>query len=131
MRTTSILIALALASVLSLASSQAIAQDAPRVSTVLLIDAGGDMAKFQEFFKRAQAIGKQYGTTGTARVWVTTFAGPNTNSILVMNEFPSLVSMAQSQTKIGSSAEWQQFVADFQAAGMRVVSNSVIAEATP
>ena len=49
----------------------------------------------------------------------------------MVNQFPNLVSMAESQTKIFPSPEWQQFIADFQTAGMSVTSNGVSVEITP
>jgi hypothetical protein len=131
MRIASVLVGLALALCVSLGSSQALAQEAPRVNNVLFFDTGGDLAKFQGFFGRAQAIAKQHGGTGTSRLWVATYAGPNTNMVVVVTEYPNLVSMAESAQKVGSTKEWQQLVADVQAAGMRIVSNSVTVEATP
>ncbi len=113
------------------APNDAVAQDAPAVNNVLFIDTGGDLPKFLELFTRATAIGEKYDTTGTARVFMTTLAGPNTGSVIVVNQFPNLVSMAESQTKIFPSPEWQQFIADFQAAGMSVTSNGVSVEITP
>ncbi len=131
MRIGSLLIGLALVLTFGLAPNDAGAQDAPAVSAVLVVDTGGDFPKFLEFFTRGQAIGKKYNTTGTGRVWLSTLAGPNTGTAFVVTEYPNLVSMAQSTTKIAQSPEWQQFIADFQAAGMSVTSNSVIVEATP
>ncbi len=131
MRIGSLLIGLALVLTFGLAPNDAVAQDAPAVNNVLFIDTGGDLPKFLEFFTRVQAIGKKYDTTGTARVWFATLAGPNTGSVVVVNEYPSLVSMAESNTKVGQSPEWQQLIADFAAAGMRVVSNQALVEVTP
>ena len=131
MRIGSLLIALALVLTFGLAPNDAVAQDAPRVNNVLFIDVGGDLPKFLEFFTRFQAIAEKYDSTGTARVWVATLAGPNTGNLVVVTEFPNLVSMAQTQAKIGPSPEFQQFIVDFAAAGMSVTSNQVLAEATP
>ena len=113
------------------ASGQVSAQEAPKVINVLSVDTGGDTAAFLEFTKRAKAIGDQHGGTGNQRVWLSSFAGPNTGTVVVAVEYPSAVSMAQSQAKVNSSPEWQKFVADFQASGMRVISNSVSVEITP
>ena len=55
----------------------------------------------------------------------------HTNTVIVITEYLNLVSMAQSTTKVVQSAEWQQFIAEFAAAGMCVTSNSVSVEVTP
>ena len=131
MRIGSLLIALALVLTFGLAPNDAVAQDAPRVIQVLFVDVGGDLPKFQEFFTRFDAVAKKYDSTGTARAWLATLAGPNTNTVVVVTEYPSLVSMAQSNAKVVPSAEWQQLAAEFAAAGMRVISNGVSMEITP
>ncbi len=131
MRIGSLVIGLALVLTFGLAPNDAVAQDAPAVNNVLFIDVGGDLPKFQELFTRATAIREKYGSTGTGRVWFATLAGPNTGSVVVVLEFPSMVSMAQTNAKVFPSPEWQQFLADFNAAGMRVVSNQALVEVTP
>ena len=131
MRIGSVLIGLVLVLTFGLAPNDAVAQDAPAVNNVLFIDTGGDLPKFLEFFTRVQAIGKKYDTTGTARVWFATLAGPNTGSVVVVNEYPSFVSMAESNAKVFPSPEWQQLMADFAAAGMRLTSNQALVEVTP
>ena len=131
MRIGSLMIGLALVLTFGLAPNDAVAQDAPAVNNVLFIDTGGDLPKFLEFFTRATAIGEKYGTTGKGRLWFASLAGPNTGSVIVVNEYPNLVSMAESQTKVGQSPEWQQFIADFEAAGMSVTSSGVSVEITP
>ena len=127
----SVFLGLALALPAILTPIAAVAQEAPKVINVLTADTGGDTAKFLEFVKRARAITEQYGGTGQQRAWMATLAGPNTGTAVVTIEYPSMVSMAESGAKIGPSPEWQKFIADFQAAGMRILSNSVSVEITP
>ena len=98
---------------------------------MLFIDTGGDLPKFLEFFTRFNAIAEKYDSTGTARVWMATLAGPLTGNVVVVTEFPNMVSMAESQAKVVQSPEFQQFGTDFAAAGMRVTSNQVTVEVTP
>jgi hypothetical protein len=131
MRPGSLLIGLVLVLTFVLAPNDAVAQEAPRVLTVVFLDIAGDVPKFQEFFTRGDAIAKKYDSTGTVRVWLATFAGPNTGTVIVVTEYPSQVSMAQSLAKVVPSAEWQQLGAEFAAAGMRVTSNAVNVEITP
>ncbi len=130
-RFSSLLTGLALVLACGLAPNDTVAQDAPAVENVLFVDVAGDFPKFLEFYARFRAIGEKYGSTGTGRVWVATLAGPNTGNVVVVTEYPSFVSMAESNAKTFQTPEWQQAVADFQAAGMSLISNQVIVEATP
>ena len=131
MRITSLLIALALVFAFTLTPSQSTAQGMPKVINVATYDVAGDMPKFLEFYKRAIAIAEKYGSTGESRLWVSTFAGPNTGSVAVATEYPSMLSMAQSGEKLLLTPEWQKLVAEFEAAGMRPISNSLAADLTP
>ena len=113
------------------APEQAIAQEAPAVVQVVQIDTGGSIAKFLELSAQVDAINEKYGGTGERRILQSTLAGPNTGSVFVVIEYPNLVSMAESVSRSSASPEWAKFVADFQAAGMRVLSNSVSVDITP
>ncbi len=131
MRHAILLSGLALVFTFILCVGQASAQEPPKVINVLSVDAGGDTDKFLEFAKRAREITEQHGGTGSQRVWLSTLAGPNTGSVIVAVEYPSMVSMAQSQAKVNSTPEWQKFIDDFQKSGMRVVSSSLWVEIMP
>jgi hypothetical protein len=131
MRNSSLLIGLALVFAFAAAPNPAMAQEAPKVINVAIYDVAEDMPKFLEFFKRAIAITKQYESSGQSRVWLSTFAGPDTNMVAVATEFPTFVSMAESNAKVMASPEWQKLVAEFEAAGMQVLSNGVSIEVTP
>jgi hypothetical protein len=89
---------------------------------------GRDLAKFTELSKRAQTINQKYASTGKARMWLAAIAGPDSNRVIVTVEYPSLVAMAQSISKVNSSPEWMQLVADAQATSIRPISNSVVVE---
>ena len=41
-----------------------------------------------------------------------TLAGPNTGNVVVAVEYPSMVSMAESNAKVGPTPEWQKFIAE-------------------
>ena len=131
MRHAILLSVLALAFSLILGVAQASAQEAPKVINVLAVDTGGDTDKFLGFAKRAREITEKNGGTGNQRVWLSTLAGPNTGTVIVAVEYPSMVSMAQTQAKVNSTPEWQAFIGDFQKSGMRVVSSSLSVEITP
>ncbi len=107
------------------------AQEGQAVVQVVQVDIAGNLAKFLQLMWQVAAISEKYGGTGERRILQSTLAGPNTGSVFVVIEYPSLVSFAESNAKIGPSPEWAQFVADSQAAGMRVASNSVSVDITP
>ncbi len=131
MRFTSLLIGLAFVFAFTLVPSSSMAQTPPKVINVVTYDIGGDMPKFLEFYKRAMVILEKYGSTGESRLWVSTLAGPNTGGVAVATEYPSMTSMVQSNEKLFFTPDWQQLVADFEAAGMRILSNSVAVDLTP
>ena len=131
MRISSLLLSVAVVVACAQAPQEATAQEGPKVIQIVAIDTGGDLPKFLEFSKRIQAIADKAGSTGQRRIWQSTLAGPETGSVVVAIEYPSLVSMAQSTGKMAATPEWRQLVADVQAAGMRVVSNSIAVEITP
>ncbi len=131
MRHAILLSVLGLAFTLFLGVAQASAQEAPKVINVISVDTGGDTDKFLALAKRAREIAEKNGGTGNQRVWLSTLAGPNTGTVIVAVEYPSMVSMAQTQAKVNATPEWQAFIDDFQKSGMRVVSNSVSVEITP
>ena len=131
MRRVILLIIVAIAFVFVVAIGQANAQEAPKVINVLSIDTGGDTEGFLAIAKRAREIQERNGGTGSQRVWQSTLAGPNTATVIVAVEYPSLVSMAQSQAKVNATEEWQAFIADFQKSGMRVESSSLSIEISP
>ena len=131
MRLSALLVGFALALTFALAPSQASAEGPPKVINVLTIDAKGDLDGFLKFAKRARDLQSKHGGTGTQRVWQSTLAGPNTGSVIVAVEYPSFVSMAQSQAKVGATPEWQKFIKDFQDSDMEVLSSSVSMEVSP
>jgi hypothetical protein len=131
MRHAILLSVLALAVAFVLGVAPASAQEAPKVINVLVIDTGGDTDKFLGFAKRAREIGDKHGSTASQRVWLSTLAGPNTGSVVVAVEYPSMTSMAESQAKVNPTPDWQKFIDDFQKSGMRVVSSSLSTEITP
>jgi hypothetical protein len=130
-RITSLLIGLALVFAFAMAPSPSMAQAAPKVINVLTYDVAGDMPKFLELYKRAMVIMEKYGSTGESRLWTSTFAGPNTGTVAVAIEYPSMVSMAESGAKVFPSPEWKKLTDEFGATDMRILSNSVSVDITP
>jgi len=131
MRITSLLIGLALVFAFAMAPTQSMAQAAPKVINVVTYDVAGDMPKFLELYKRAMVIIEKYESTGESRLWISTLAGPNTGTVAVAIEYPSMVSMAESGAKVFPSPEWQKLTDDFEATDMRLLSNAVAVDITP
>ena len=131
MRITSFLIGLALVFAFAMAPTQSMAQTAPKVINVVTYNVAGDMPKFLELYERAMVIIEKYESTGESRLWISTLAGPNTGTVAVAIEYPSMVSMAESNAKVFSSPEWQKLIGDFEATDVRVLSNSVSVDITP
>ncbi len=113
------------------APEQAMAQEGPAVLQVIQVDTGGNMAKFLEVAGKFEALSQKLGSTGERRILQSTLAGPNTGTIFVVIEYPNFVSMAESVSKINASPEFAQLGAEAQAAGLRIVSNSVSVDITP
>lgn len=114
--------------VVTLAPAASSDQAGPRVTNVIAFDVGRDFAKFMELSKRVGAINEKYASTGKARIWMSEFAGPNSNRVIVTVEYPNMVAMAQSLSKVNASPEWAQLVADAQATEIKPISNSVLVE---
>ncbi len=123
-----ILIVLGLALALATFSFPAAAdhhEGGPAVINVLTFDVGTDAAQFIAFTQRANKIQKKIGGQGEQRVWAPMFGDQVAGVVIVTVEYPNFVAMAQSQTKSAASGEWQAFVQDVEASGIRLVSNSV------
>ncbi len=100
----------------------------PAVSEVLVFDVGGNPQKFLQLSKRADAIAQKSGSLGKARSWISAYAGPNAGSVIVVVEYPSMVALAESTTKMRATPEWQQLVAEAQASSVKLVSDSIVVE---
>lgn len=129
----SICIALVTALSLGLSSlAQADHHEGARPATMVwIVDPGGKVADFMGFLDRADGIAKELGASGKRRAFMNTFAGQQSNLVIVSVEFASLVDLAESSSKISASPEWQKLGADISAAGIRLVSQSVMQELLP
>ncbi len=101
----------------------------PSVINVLTFDVGTNADQFIAFTKRASEIQKTLGSPGEQRVWAPMFGDQVAGAVIVTVEYPSFVAMAQAQAKSNASPEWQAFVQEVTAAGIRMISNSVAADA--
>ncbi|HEX5500939.1 MAG TPA: hypothetical protein VFX03_17005 [Thermomicrobiales bacterium] len=122
------------------AGGQAEAQDAtpepnrtgnPVMSVTKFNVPAGELANFMELTRRANGVHEQYGSAAKVRVWVDNLAGPDTGLVIHTKEYPSFEAMAADYTLVHPTPEWQQFLQDFDAAGVEVVSNSLQWELVP
>ncbi len=109
-------------------ASQASAQGA--VINSVAIETNGDLPGFLELFKRSKAIAKRLGNP-VARVMQGTFAGAQTNNVVINTEYTSLAAMAASLAKRNADAKWQKLIEDAGSKGIVATSNSVWTEITP
>ena len=126
-----LLVASFMVALISADSSAAPPAGPPRVSEVIVLDVGANMAKFADLSHRMDAITTKYQSTAKVHFWDTTFAGNNAGHLVVVVEYPSLLSMAQSQEKVMGSPEYAKWIADVQASGIKVVSQSLLTEVHP
>ena len=127
-RIPSILLCCALA--LAAVSSPALADGGPRVVNVLSFEVE-DMEKFIALTKRAAEIQAKLGTGGTQRVLVSLYSGSGTGTPFVVLDYPDMETLVAADRKTDNSEEWAAFLVDVQAAGVRIVSNSVSVDVTP
>jgi len=77
--------------------------------------------------KRGMGILKKIGSTGEVRILRSTFAGPETGTIVVVVEYESLAAMGQDEAKIMGSAEYQTWLAGLSMI-RKIVSDSIYQE---
>ncbi len=90
--------------------------------------------QLNEFLKRqsqAMAIRKRLGVPAS-RIFQATLAGPNTNTIVIVIDHPSLAAFAANTAKLQADPGWQSWIEELNEAGIsRLVSNSLLVEVTP
>ena len=107
------------------ASLTAFAADRP-VMRVLVVQTN-DAAAYAHEVANLQAIFRKTGQQVTLRVWRATFAGPDTGSIVVSVEVPSLTALAQMNEALRNNAEVAAEMKRIEA--MRAVTSDSIYEA--
>jgi hypothetical protein len=104
----------------------------PPVIEIIVVDVGANVPaavpKLIDIMKKAKAIATKAGTKGSARLWAANWAGPDSGRFIIAVENPSLGVMAADGPKMQTSPEWQKLIADFYAAGFKVVSQSLLME---
>jgi hypothetical protein len=60
--------------------------------------------------EHGKAMLKSSGSPAQLRVWQATFAGPNTGTVVVSVEYPSLTAFADDNAKLKANAEYQTWL---------------------
>jgi hypothetical protein len=110
------------------AVSSAAPPPAPHVTEVIVLDVGAHMQKFLELTKRMDAIQSKYQSTGKAHIWEGTWAGSESGRVIVTVEYPSLLSLAESADRTRGAPELASLIAELDASGIRVLSESLVTE---
>jgi hypothetical protein len=97
---------------------------------VIGIKVPGNVGSYLEKVKKAQTMAMRLGMP-PARVWRATLAGPDTGTILIGIEFPTLAAMEEAQRKVAADADWQKLMKEMDKSGRTVVSNSLFEDITP
>ncbi len=91
----------------------------------------GQMNEFLKRQSQAMAIRKRLGVPAS-RIFQATFAGPNTNTVSIVIDHPSLAAFAANNAKLYADSEFQSWLEALLKAGIgRLVSDSLLVEVTP
>jgi hypothetical protein len=116
---------LAVMSALSLGfAATALAGNAATRVTVVKTD---NAAAYVQEIAKLRQIAKRLAVPVTIRVWRTTFGGPNTGSIIVASEYPSLAALAEGMTKVNADPEYSQVIKGLDKI-RTVLSDSIVQE---
>ena len=69
-----------------------------------------DVATYLQEIGKARVMVKRLALPTTIRVWQATFAGPNTGTIIVSQEYPNLAALADGMAKIAADEEYSQWL---------------------
>jgi glutamine cyclotransferase len=115
-----------LAAVLCLATSTLATAADKAVARVVVVETT-DAAAYLQALEQGRAILKSIGSTGTVRVYRARFAGPETGTIVVAVEYPSLAAFAADEPRISGSAEYQAWLKSLDKV-RKIVSDSLYQE---
>ncbi len=120
-------------SILGLVMGMAVEAEAegPPITQVVVVDTQGDNDRLLSFAKSNQAIFKRLEIKARRRYLQASFAGPNTGSVAVVIEYPSLAALAAAQMKLANDKEWQSYIDIITAGDMSVESNAIWVDITP
>ncbi len=101
------------------------------ITQVVTIDTNGKTDALLAHKASNEKIFKRLGIDAKRRYMQASLAGPNTGSVAVVIEYPSLSAMAAAQEKLHADAEWRKYIDEITKAGLTVQSNSIWVEMQP
>ncbi len=101
------------------------------ITQVVTIDTNGKTDALLAHKASNEKIFKRLGIDAKRRYMQASLAGPNTGSVAVVIEYPSLSAMAAAQEKLQADAEWRKYIDEITKAGLTVQSNSIWVEMQP
>ena len=86
-----------------------------------------NVSAYMAELEKGRAMMKRLGVNTTLRVWRATFAGPNTGTVVVTQEFPSWQAFADANAKTGADAPFAAWLAGLDKV-RTIVSDSLYRE---
>jgi hypothetical protein len=104
-----IITSLALVFALGLGASNAALAEGKTYLRVIVVKTEDASAYLRELDK-GKAMLKRLGVTVQMRAWRATFAGPDTGSLIVSQEYPSFAAFAEAAAKTAADPEFSQWL---------------------
>ena len=117
---------LAVMSTLAFALSAPVFADSAVVMRVVTVKTD-DVTAYMHELDSARVMLKRLGIAAQIRAWRATFAGPNTGSVAVTQEFASMTAFADAMTKIGTDPEYAKWLKNLDKV-RTIVSDSLYKE---
>ena len=118
-----------LAVLVGLPAVSAAQAEGPAVRQVILVEVQpGQLGAYLQRNAQALAIRRRLGVPAS-RIFQAAFAGPNTGTISIVIDHPSLAAFAANNAKRQADPEWQSWIEELNKAGIsRLVSNSLLVD---
>ena len=109
----------------------AIAQEAPAITQVFIMDVGDNLDAFLAEAKNNEKIYARLGINAKRTYRQATLAGEQMGRIALTIDYESLESFAVAQQKLTADAEWQKYIDKLDANGIVAESNAIWVDITP
>ena len=109
----------------------AIAQEAPAITQVFIMDVGDNLDAFLAEAKNNEKIYARLGINAKRTYRQATLAGAQMGRIALTIDYESLESFAVAQQKLATDAEWQKYIDALDANGIVAESNAIWMDITP
>jgi hypothetical protein len=101
--------ALLAAGVLALGAGTALAANETLRVIIVKTD---NVAAYVQQIEKGRAMMKRLGIQATLHIWRATYAGPNTGTVVVSQEYPTWAAFAESQAKGAADPEFSAWLAN-------------------